>query len=42
MAGTVWGRLLMPLMLTVVGATFAGQAVAFFNQLRTGEQDFED
>jgi tetrathionate reductase subunit B len=41
-AGTAWGRVLGPLMLTMVGATFLGQAVAFFNQLRTGEQDFED
>ena len=33
MAGTAWGRVLEPLMLAVVGATFLGQAVAFFNQL---------
>ena len=31
-----------PLMLAAVGATFVGQAVAFFDQLRKGEKDFED
>jgi tetrathionate reductase subunit B len=41
-AGTAWRRVLTPLVLTIVGASFLGQAVAFFNQLRTGEQDFED
>jgi tetrathionate reductase subunit B len=40
-AGKAW-RVLTPLVLTLVGASFLGQAVAFFNQLRTGEQDFED
>jgi len=40
-SGTAW-RVLTPLVLTMVGASFLGQAVAFFNQLRTGEQDFED
>ena len=37
-----WTKLLKPLVLALVGATFAGQAVAFFNQLRKGEDDFED
>ena len=41
-AGTAWARGFKPLMLAVVGATFAGQAVAFFMQLRNGEKDFED
>lgn len=41
-AGTSLSRVLKGLVLTMVGVTFAGQAVAFFNQLRTGEQDFED
>ena len=34
--------LVKPLVLAAVGATFAGQAVAFFTQLRKGEKDFED
>jgi tetrathionate reductase subunit B len=42
LAASAWRRLLTPLVATVVGASFLGQAVAFFNQLRTGEQDFED
>jgi tetrathionate reductase subunit B len=41
-AGEAWRRLVKPLVLAAVGATFAGQAVAFFTQLRKGEQDFED
>jgi len=41
-AGEAWGRLARPLVLAAVGATFAGQAVAFFHQLRQGESDFED
>src|SRR5450830_574763 len=36
-AGEAWTRLLKPLVLVMVGATFAGQAVAFFTQLRKGE-----
>ncbi len=41
-AGEAWGRVVKPLILAAVGATFLGQAVAFFNQLWHGEQDFED
>ena len=41
-AGEAWTRLLKPLVLVMVGATFAGQAVAFFTQLRNGEGDFEE
>jgi tetrathionate reductase subunit B len=41
-AGEAWSRVLKPLVLAAVGATFLGQAVAFFNQLRNGEKDFED
>ncbi len=41
-AGTAWARGFKPMMLALVGATFAGQAVAFFMQLRNGEKDFED
>lgn len=41
-AGQAWERLFRPLVLTMVAATFAGQAVAFFNQLRKGEADYED
>jgi tetrathionate reductase subunit B len=40
--GDIWRVLLKPLVVLAVGATFLGQAVAFFNQLRTGEKDFED
>jgi len=29
-------------MLAAIGATFLGQALAFFTQLKTGEKDFED
>ncbi len=35
----LWSRVLKPLVLAAVGATFAGQAVAFFYQLARGEQD---
>ena len=41
-AGEAWKRLLRPLVIGVVGATFLGQAVAFFNQLHKGEDDFEE
>lgn len=41
-AGQAWERVFKPLVLAAVGATFAGQAVAFFQQLRKGEEDFED
>jgi tetrathionate reductase subunit B len=38
-AGEVWRRALKPLVLLAVGATFLGQAVAFFTQLAKGEDD---
>ena len=41
-AGEAWSRILKPLVLTAVGATFVGQAIAFFQQLRKGEPDIED
>jgi tetrathionate reductase subunit B len=41
-AGDWWARVLKPLVLTAVGATFLGQAVAFFQQLRKGEKEFDD
>ena len=41
-AGVAWSRIARPLVLAAVAATFAGQAIAFFNQLRKGEEDFED
>ena len=41
-AAQAWRQAFRPLMTVLVGATFAGQAVAFFAQLRNGEQDFED
>jgi hypothetical protein len=40
-AGEAWRRLLKPLVIAAVGATFLGQAVAFFNQLWKGEEDHE-
>ena len=40
--GQLWSRLLKPLVLAAVGATFLGQAIAFFYQLRAGEKDFDD
>ena len=41
-AGTAWKNILWPLMASVVGATFLGQAVAFFTQLRKGESDIDE
>ena len=41
-SATVWRRAFKPLMLTAIGVAFAGQAVAFFTQLKNGEKDFED
>ena len=41
-AGEVWRGYLKPLILAAVGATFLGQAVAFFHQLKVGESEFED
>ena len=37
-----WERVLKPLALAMVGATFLGQAIAFFTQLRKGEGQFDD
>jgi tetrathionate reductase subunit B len=42
MAGEAWSRVLRPLVFAAVGMTFLGQAVAFFTQLRKGEDDFDD
>jgi tetrathionate reductase subunit B len=41
-AGQWWSRVLKPLALTMIGATFAGQAIAFFTQLRKGEGQFDE
>lgn len=41
-SGQWWERVLKPLALTMVGATFLGQAIAFFTQLRKGEGQFDD
>ena len=41
-AGVVWGAVAKKLVLLAVGATFAGQAIAFFRQLAVGEKRFED
>jgi tetrathionate reductase subunit B len=41
-AGAAWMKAVKPLVLAAVGATFLGQAVAFFFQLQKGEHDFED
>jgi polyferredoxin len=41
-AGEAWRLAVRPLILLAVGATFLGQAVAFFTQLAKGENDFED
>jgi tetrathionate reductase subunit B len=38
-AAEVWRRAVRPLVLLAAGATFLGQAVAFFNQLVKGEDD---
>jgi tetrathionate reductase subunit B len=40
--GTAWEKVVKPLVLAVVGATFLGQAVAFFRQLMKGESLFDD
>ena len=41
-AGQVWSKLVNKFVYLAVGATFLGQAVAFFHQLATGEKQFED
>ena len=40
--GEVWKKLVKPLVLAAVGATFLGQAIAFFYQLHKGEKEFEE
>jgi tetrathionate reductase subunit B len=40
--GEWWSKVLKPFVLTAIGATFIGQAIAFFQQLKTGEKGFED
>jgi hypothetical protein len=40
--GKIWGSLLNKFLYLAVGATFLGQAVAFFHQLSTGEKQFEE
>jgi tetrathionate reductase subunit B len=42
MAATAWRKLAAPLVLAAVGATFLGQAVAFFTQLAKGEGDHDE
>ena len=41
-AAEFWSRLVKPLALTMVGATFLGQAIAFFHQSQTGEKHSDD
>lgn len=41
-AGKVWSKVVNKLVYLAVGATFLGQAVAFFCQLGSGEKQFED
>jgi hypothetical protein len=40
-AGELWNRYLRPFVFAAVAATFIGQALAFFYQLKTGEKDYE-
>jgi Fe-S-cluster-containing dehydrogenase component len=41
-AGQVWSKVARKVIYLAVGATFLGQAVAFFRQLSVGEKQFED
>lgn len=41
-SGQWWSKALLPLAGLMVGATFLGQAVAFFRQLGAGEERFEE
>ncbi len=41
-ATKVWGAVVEKLVFLAVGATFLGQAVAFFRQLAVGEHQFEE
>lgn len=38
----MWKDILKPVVFAAIGATFAGQAVAFFNQLRKGEEPIDE
>jgi hypothetical protein len=38
----IWSGFLNKVIFLAVGATFLGQAVAFFRQLSSGEKQFED
>lgn len=40
--GRLWTGFLRPLVLAMVGASFLGQAIAFFYQLHSGEKQFDD
>ncbi|MBS1858783.1 MAG: 4Fe-4S binding protein [Acidobacteria bacterium] len=40
--GRFWRDAVKPLVLAAIGATFLGQAIAFFNQLVKGEGQFDD
>ncbi|HVO64730.1 MAG TPA: 4Fe-4S dicluster domain-containing protein [Terriglobales bacterium] len=40
--GKIWSRVLNKFVYLAVGATFLGQAVAFFHQLSTGEKQFHE
>jgi len=40
--GRFWSGLVKPLVIGAIGATFLGQAIAFFNQLMAGEKQFDD
>lgn len=41
-SGTLWDRIVKPVVIGAVGVTFLGQSVAFFHQLWNGEKDHED
>jgi tetrathionate reductase subunit B len=41
-SGQWWAKALLPLAALMVGSTFAGQAIAFFRQLGSGEERFEE
>lgn len=38
----IWAKFLKPFIFFIVGAAFAGQAIAFFHQLIKGEEPFDD
>jgi Fe-S-cluster-containing dehydrogenase component len=41
-AGETWRRLVRPLVIGAAGAAFIGQAIAFFAQVRKGEEDSDE